>query len=213
MTSTSTSETTDPGAAASSRSAAARAVEPAAPARRAHPSLPRVVRPGAPRRAVALRVPWTRAAKAARLRAQAAKPVRKRSRAARRTEAWRTAAPRRGARRAAAPRRPAQVARAARTATRSPAPPSFFAPANDAWIGLSLAELTDPNSATCKATPSSCPFLWLTGEPLSYTNWGNHGPNDREPNYTGACVRLQGTTLDWADQDCNERVRAICETQ
>jgi hypothetical protein len=90
---------------------------------------------------------------------------------------------------------------------------TFFAPANDAWIGLSLAELTDPNSATCKATPSSCPFLWLTGEPLSYTNWGNHGPNDREPNYTGACVRLQGTTLDWADQDCNERVRAICETQ
>jgi hypothetical protein len=90
---------------------------------------------------------------------------------------------------------------------------TFFAPANDAWIGLSLAELTDPNSATCKATPSSCPFLWLTGEPLSYTKWGNHGVSDREPNYTGACVRLQGATLDWADQDCTERVRAICETQ
>jgi hypothetical protein len=90
---------------------------------------------------------------------------------------------------------------------------TFFAPANDAWIGLSLAELTDPSSATCKATPSSCPFLWLTGEPLSYTKWGNHGVSDREPNYTGACVRLQGATLDWADQDCTERVRAICETQ
>jgi hypothetical protein len=90
---------------------------------------------------------------------------------------------------------------------------TFFAPANDAWIGLSLAELTNPNSATCKATPSSCPFLWLTGEPLSYTKWGDHGANDREPNYTGACVRLQGATLDWADQGCTERVRAICETQ
>jgi hypothetical protein len=90
---------------------------------------------------------------------------------------------------------------------------TFFAPANDAWIGLSLAELTNPNTATCKATPSSCPFLWLTGEPLSYTKWGNHSASDREPNYTGACVRLQGATLDWADQGCDERVRAICETQ
>jgi hypothetical protein len=89
---------------------------------------------------------------------------------------------------------------------------TFFAPANDAWIGLSLAELTNPNSATCKATPSSCPFLWLTGEPLSYTKWGNHSASDREPNYTGACVRFQGATLDWADQGCDERVRAICET-
>jgi hypothetical protein len=88
---------------------------------------------------------------------------------------------------------------------------TFFAPARDAWIGLSLADLGDPNAASCEATPSSCPFRWLTDEPLSFTKWGNHGGSDQEPNYTGACVRIQSDTLDWADQGCTERVRAICE--
>lgn len=90
---------------------------------------------------------------------------------------------------------------------------TFFAPANDAWIGLSLAALTNPNASMCKAMPSACPFRWQTGEPLAYTKWGSHSASDSEPNYTGACVRLQGATLDWADQGCGERVRAICEAE
>ena len=90
---------------------------------------------------------------------------------------------------------------------------TFFAPANDAWIGLSLAELDNPSSAMCKAMPSACPFRWQTDEPLSYTKWGSHSATDAEPNYTGACVRMQGATLDWADQGCNERVRSICEAE
>ncbi len=90
---------------------------------------------------------------------------------------------------------------------------TFFAPANDAWIGLSLAALTNPNSSMCKAMPSACPFRWLTGEPLAYAKWGSHSASDSEPNYTGACVRIQGATLDWADQGCGERVRAICEAE
>ena len=89
---------------------------------------------------------------------------------------------------------------------------TFFAPANDAWIGLSLAELGNP-SAMCKAMPSACPFRWQTDEPLSYTKWGSHSASDAEPNYTGACVRIRGATLDWADQGCNERVRSICEAE
>jgi hypothetical protein len=89
---------------------------------------------------------------------------------------------------------------------------AFFPSTTDYWIGLSLQ---DPSSQTppssCKTTPGSCPFRWVTGEVLSFTKWTQRSGTDAEPNYTGACVRLQLTDRSWADFGCGAQLPAICE--
>jgi hypothetical protein len=74
-------------------------------------------------------------------------------------------------------------------------------PGQDRWIGLRRP----PNS------PQSVnSFVWTTGEPLSYSNWASYGGNNREPNYTGQCVRLLPANT-WADNDCTDRFPILCE--
>jgi hypothetical protein len=82
---------------------------------------------------------------------------------------------------------------------------------SDYWIGLALADVENEPNDDCDEAPESCPFEWVTGEALSYANWAAHGKNDVEPNYTGACVRLQLDDFNWADFDCGTRLPAVCE--
>jgi hypothetical protein len=89
---------------------------------------------------------------------------------------------------------------------------AFFPSTTDYWIGLSLqgaSSATPP--ASCKTNPGSCPFLWITGEPLSYTKWSRRSATDVEPNFTGGCARLQLTDRSWADLGCGAQVPALCE--
>lgn len=89
---------------------------------------------------------------------------------------------------------------------------AFFPSTTDYWIGLSLqgaSSATPP--ASCKTTPGSCPFLWVTGETLSYTNWSRRSASDVEPNYSGGCARLQLTDRAWADLGCGTQLPALCE--
>lgn len=89
---------------------------------------------------------------------------------------------------------------------------AFFPATADYWIGLALEgapSQTPPSS--CRTTAGSCPFLWVTGEELSFTNWARRSSTDAEPNYTGACVRLQLTDRSWADYGCGAQLPAICE--
>jgi hypothetical protein len=53
-------------------------------------------------------------------------------------------------------------------------------------------------------------FMWVTNEPSFYANWHEYSSNNREPNYTGECVRMldDGT---WADNDCSDRFPTLCE--
>jgi hypothetical protein len=74
-------------------------------------------------------------------------------------------------------------------------------PGQDRWIGLRRP----PNSPQSLAS-----FVWSTGEPLSYSNWASYGGNNREPNYTGQCVRLLPANT-WADNDCTDRFPIVCE--
>lgn len=84
---------------------------------------------------------------------------------------------------------------------------TFFPSVADFWIGLSLADPSLPPPASCITTPSSCPFVWVTGESLAYTNWATYG----EPNYSGSCVRMRADTQQWADYGCATMLGAICE--
>lgn len=86
-----------------------------------------------------------------------------------------------------------------------------FSGANDTWIGLSLADPSTLPDSSCSGDPPSCPFLWVTNETLSYTNWAKYSDTDFEPNYTGACVRIQSNDSTWADQDCTVLLPGICE--
>ena len=88
---------------------------------------------------------------------------------------------------------------------------SFFPSPDDAWIGLGLEDTTSDPSSLCSLLPDTCPFLWVTGEPLDYTAWAMRSGNDDEPNYTGACVRLQASDQAWADMSCTSTFRAVCE--
>ncbi len=88
---------------------------------------------------------------------------------------------------------------------------SFFPATIDAWIGLSLADVTKDPSSSCKLEPAQCPFAWVTGDKLDYTAWTIRSGNDSEPNYTGACVRMQATDQTWGDTSCSGTLRAICE--
>ena len=87
---------------------------------------------------------------------------------------------------------------------------TFFPATTDHWIGLALTDTTRDPPISCRRTPATCPFSWVTGEALSYTNWESSGI-DVEPNYTGGCVRIEADSTDWADLECDEQLPAICE--
>jgi hypothetical protein len=74
-------------------------------------------------------------------------------------------------------------------------------PNQDRWIGL-RRPLNSP-----KAESS---FYWVTNELLSYRNWDLYSDADKEPNYTGECVRMRFTSM-WADVACTEALAVICE--
>jgi len=88
---------------------------------------------------------------------------------------------------------------------------AFFPTTVDTWIGLSLDDVTKDPSSLCKLSPDQCPFKWVTSEKLDYTNWTVRSGTDSEPNYTGACVRMQATDQTWGDTPCSGKLRAICE--
>ncbi|HEY6877530.1 MAG TPA: C-type lectin domain-containing protein, partial [Polyangiales bacterium] len=87
----------------------------------------------------------------------------------------------------------------------------FFTSKEDHWIGLALASTSQPPSS-CTTNANSCPFSWVTGERVEYTNWTQRTGGPNEPNYTGACVRVLSAEKTWADTDCTTRLPALCET-
>ena len=89
---------------------------------------------------------------------------------------------------------------------------AFFPAQTDTWIGLSLADPSRSPDSICKLLSDQCPFEWVTGEALSYTDWTQRSGSDSEPNYTGSCVRLVAADETWADTGCTgSKYRAICE--
>jgi hypothetical protein len=74
-------------------------------------------------------------------------------------------------------------------------------PTQDRWIGLRRPV----NSPTTESS-----FYWVTNEALSYRNWDVYSDADKEPNYTGECVRMRFTSK-WADVVCTEALAVICE--
>ncbi len=88
---------------------------------------------------------------------------------------------------------------------------AFSPSVTDYWIGLSLGNVEHDPDEECDEEPERCPFEWVTGDALSYANWAEHSQSDVEPNYTGACVRLQLDGFAWADFDCSTRLPALCE--
>jgi hypothetical protein len=73
-------------------------------------------------------------------------------------------------------------------------------------------DTTNEPARTCEDDSASCPFGWVTAEPLGYTNWAKGGL-DREPDYSGACVRLLYKDRRWADHACRGVLPAICEVE
>ena len=89
---------------------------------------------------------------------------------------------------------------------------AFFPTQTDTWIGLSLADPSKSPDSICKLISDQCPFQWVTGEALGYTDWAKRSGSDSEPNYTGSCVRLQAADETWADTGCTgSKYQAICE--
>jgi hypothetical protein len=76
-------------------------------------------------------------------------------------------------------------------------------PNQDRWIGL-RRPLNSPQAESS--------FYWVTSETLSYRNWDAYSDADREPNYTGECVRMRFTSM-WADVACTEALAVICERE
>ena len=74
-------------------------------------------------------------------------------------------------------------------------------PNQDRWIGLR-------RPTNSPQTESS--FYWVTNEVLAYRNWDIYSDADKEPNYTGECVRMRFTSK-WADVACTEALAVICE--
>jgi hypothetical protein len=74
-------------------------------------------------------------------------------------------------------------------------------PTQDRWIGMRRPA----NSPQAESS-----FYWVTNEPLSYRNWDIYSDADKEPNYTGECVRIRFTNM-WADIACTEALAVICE--
>jgi hypothetical protein len=71
-----------------------------------------------------------------------------------------------------------------------------LAPTKDRWIGLSRPVGSPARDAS---------YVWITGEPRTYTNW-----DSGEPNGSGECVRLRVGGR-WAGNICASAVAAICE--
>jgi hypothetical protein len=80
-------------------------------------------------------------------------------------------------------------------------------PNQDRWIGM--------------RKPSTAPkmekfFYWVTNEPFtpgnSYANWDVFSDADREPNFTGDCVRMEFNSK-WADDACTKAYSALCELE
>jgi hypothetical protein len=69
----------------------------------------------------------------------------------------------------------------------------------DRWIGLKKD--LQPNMESS--------FHWVTGEALSFKTWDVYD-GDREPNYTGDCVRMSASN-NWGDINCNGPYPAVCE--
>jgi hypothetical protein len=74
-------------------------------------------------------------------------------------------------------------------------------PNQDRWIGMRRPA----NSPEAESS-----FYWVTSEPLSYRSWEIYSDADKEPNYTGECVRMRFTSM-WADVACTEALAVICE--
>ncbi len=59
-------------------------------------------------------------------------------------------------------------------------------------------------------------FYWVTGETFtpgtSYTDWDIYSDADREPNFTGDCVRMEFNSK-WADDGCTKAYAALCESE
>lgn len=87
---------------------------------------------------------------------------------------------------------------------------AFFPGTVDYWIGLSLENAPSDPPGECSFLPVLCPFDWVTNEPLDFTNWAPRD-GDEEPNYSGACVRMQAADQTWADVGCTTALPAICE--
>jgi hypothetical protein len=87
---------------------------------------------------------------------------------------------------------------------------TFFPGSVDYWIGLSLESAPSDPPDECSFLPVLCPFDWVTNEPLEFTNWAPRA-GDEEPNYSGACVRMQASDQTWADVGCTTALPAICE--
>jgi hypothetical protein len=73
----------------------------------------------------------------------------------------------------------------------------------DRWIGLRRPT----NSPKAESS-----FYWVTNEPLSYRSWDVYSDADKEPNYTGECVRMRFTGM-WADVACTEALAVVCERE
>jgi len=71
--------------------------------------------------------------------------------------------------------------------------------ADDRWIGLDRPAGSPTGDAS---------FAWTTGEARSYTNWGAG-----EPNGSGECARMKGSSGQWADVSCTSSLRSICERE
>jgi hypothetical protein len=71
----------------------------------------------------------------------------------------------------------------------------------DRWIGMR-------RPANSPEVESS--FYWITNEAISYRNWDTYSDADKEPNYTGECVRIRFTNK-WADDACTNAYAVICE--
>lgn len=67
--------------------------------------------------------------------------------------------------------------------------------ASERWIGLAIFS-------------GSSSWRWITSEPMTYMNWDTAAG---EPNGSGYCARLRGTT--WADIGCNSSYPAVCERE
>lgn len=87
---------------------------------------------------------------------------------------------------------------------------AFFPSATDFWIGLALPGAPEDVPIECAIFPDACPFEWITAEELEFTDWAPREGDD-EPNYSGACVRIQAADLAWADFGCTSPLLAICE--
>ena len=73
-----------------------------------------------------------------------------------------------------------------------------FSPGSDKWIGL---------RATMTSSMASA-FKWVTGEPVGYTNWGGG-----QPNSSGLCVWVRGSSNNWSDRACTDTGVPVCERE